>query len=56
MTFIAEIIYWFNPLAWYTLKEMRNDREVACDTSILKILEENALSNRTGRTFNQAAE
>lgn len=37
---IAGILYWFNPLVWYTLKEMRNDREVACDTSVLQMLEE----------------
>lgn len=35
------ILYWFNPLVWYALKEMRNDREVACDTSVLKLLNEN---------------
>ena len=37
---LAAVIYWFNPLVWYSLKEMRNDREVACDTSVLKMLEE----------------
>ena len=37
---LAGIIYWFNPFVWYALKEMRNDREVACDTSVLKLLEE----------------
>ena len=37
---LAGIVYWFNPLVWYALKEMRNDREVACDTSVLKMLEE----------------
>ena len=36
----AGVIYWFNPLVGYALKEMRNDREVACDTSVLKMLEE----------------
>ena len=30
------VLYWFNPLVWYALKEMRSDREVACDTSVLK--------------------
>ena len=35
---LAGIIYWFNPLVWYALKEMRNDREIACDTSVLKLL------------------
>ena len=34
------ILYWFNPFVWYALKEMRDDREVACDTSVLKLLDE----------------
>ena len=37
---IAGVLYWFNPLVWYSLKEMKNDREVACDTSVLKLLDE----------------
>lgn len=36
------VIYWFNPFVWYALKEMRTDREVACDTSVLKMLEKDA--------------
>ena len=35
---LAGIIYWFNPLVRYALKEMRSDREIACDTSVLKLL------------------
>lgn len=35
---LAGIVYWFNPLVWYALKEMRNDWEIACDTSVLKLL------------------
>ena len=35
------ILYWCNPLVWYALKEMRDDREIACDTSVLKLLHEN---------------
>ena len=35
----AVILYWFNPFVWYSLKEMKNDREVACDTSVLKLLD-----------------
>ena len=35
---LAGIIYWFNPLVWYALKEMRSDREIACDTSVLQLL------------------
>lgn len=35
----AGVLYWFNPFVWYALKEMHNDREIACDTSVLKMLE-----------------
>ncbi len=38
---IIGVLYWFNPFVWYSLKEMKNDREVACDTSVLKLLDEN---------------
>lgn len=38
---ITGVLYWFNPFVWYALREMRNDREVACDTSVLKMLNEN---------------
>ena len=38
---LAGVLYWFNPFIWFALKEMRNDREVACDTSVLKLLNEN---------------
>lgn len=34
------ILYWFNPFVWYALKEMRDDREIACDTSVLNLLNE----------------
>ncbi len=33
---IAGIIYWFNPLVWLAIKEIRTDREIACDTSVYK--------------------
>ncbi|MCI8292050.1 MAG: BlaR1 family beta-lactam sensor/signal transducer [Hespellia sp.] len=39
---LAGIVYWFNPFVWYALKEMQNDREVACDSSVLEMLDENA--------------
>lgn len=35
---LAGIVYWFNPIVWFALKEMRNDREIACDTSVLMML------------------
>lgn len=38
---LANIIYCINPFVWYALKEMRTDREVACDTSVLRMLHPN---------------
>lgn len=37
---IYQIIYWFNPLVWIAFKEMRVDREIACDAAVLKSLDE----------------
>ncbi|ADZ84593.1 BlaR1 family beta-lactam sensor/signal transducer [Cellulosilyticum lentocellum] len=34
------IIYWFHPLILYALKEMKLDRELVCDSSVLNGLEE----------------
>ncbi len=51
---LAGVIYWFNPLVWYALKEMRNDREVACDTSVLKMLEEDAYEDYGNTLINVA--
>ncbi|MBU5465762.1 BlaR1 family beta-lactam sensor/signal transducer [Virgibacillus sp. MSJ-26] len=33
-------IYWFNPLVWYAFNKMRVDRELACDASVLNLLNE----------------
>lgn len=51
---LAGVVYWFNPFVWYTLKEMRNDREVACDTSVLKMLEEDAYEDYGNTLINYA--
>lgn len=48
------MVYWFNPLVWYALKEMRNDREVACDTSVLQMLEEDAYEDYGNTLINFA--
>ncbi len=32
------ILYWFNPVVLYALKEMCGDREIACDSSVLEML------------------
>lgn len=37
---IAGMVYWFNPAVWLALKKMRNEREIACDASVLDLLEE----------------
>ena len=36
---LASILYWFNPVVWYALREVRTDREVACDTFVLQMLD-----------------
>ena len=51
---LAGVVYWFNPFVWYALKEMRNDREVACDTSVLKMLEEDAYEDYGNTLINFA--
>ncbi len=37
---LAGMVYWFHPLVRYALREMKNDREVACDTAVLHLLKE----------------
>lgn len=37
---LAGIFYWFNPFVWYALREMRSDKEIACDSSVLEMLNE----------------
>lgn len=39
---LAGIIYWFNPIVWYALRTMYNDREIACDTAVLNMIDEGA--------------
>lgn len=48
------IIYWFNPFIWYALKLMRNEREIACDTSVLNMLEEENYINYGSTLINLA--
>ena len=35
---LACVFYWFNPFVRYALKEMKNDGELACDASVLRML------------------
>ncbi|WFD08944.1 M56 family metallopeptidase [Tepidibacter hydrothermalis] len=36
----AVMLHWFNPMVWFAVKKMRFDRELACDYSVLEILEQ----------------
>lgn len=51
---IIGALYWFHPLVWYSLKEMRNDREVACDSSVLKLLNEDSYKDYGNTLINFA--
>lgn len=33
-----QVIYWFNPLIWYALRQMKQDCEMACDATALAAL------------------
>lgn len=35
---LFQILYWYNPLIWVAFREMRLDREIACDSAVLKML------------------
>nr|WP_300325128.1 BlaR1 family beta-lactam sensor/signal transducer [uncultured Anaerostipes sp.] len=35
---LARIFYWFHPLVWFALREIRCDREIACDSVVLRLL------------------
>lgn len=37
---LAAVLYWFNPAVWYAAREIRTDREVACDSFVLQMLDQ----------------
>ena len=51
---LAGVLYWFNPFVWYSLKEMKSDREVACDASVLALLDEKAYGDYGNTLINFA--
>ncbi|MFE4239607.1 BlaR1 family beta-lactam sensor/signal transducer [Peribacillus butanolivorans] len=36
---LARTVYWFNPLVWYFLREMKTEMEISCDYAVLKTLD-----------------
>lgn len=41
LVILFNILYWYNPLIWIAFREMRLDREIACDGAVLKMLDQN---------------
>ncbi len=35
---IIQAVYWFNPVIWYALRQMKRDCEIACDATVLNNL------------------
>lgn len=45
LTNLFHLLYWPNPAVWFAMNEIQIDREISCDTAVLKVLgEENALA------------
>ncbi|TFD93654.1 BlaR1 family beta-lactam sensor/signal transducer [Jeotgalibacillus sp. R-1-5s-1] len=39
---LYQVLYWFNPFVWLAFKEMRLDRELACDDAVLHSLNDDS--------------
>ena len=52
---LLAVFYWFNPVIWYIFHQIRIDREIACDTSVLQLLHCEDYKNY-GNTLIQFAE
>jgi bla regulator protein blaR1 len=53
---LAGILHWYNPLVWYALKEIRLDREIACDAAVIQSLDNEEERLSYGRTILRYAE
>ena len=49
---LFQILYWFNPLVWFVFKQMRIDRELACDASVLEMLPKKLYADYGGTLLN----
>lgn len=45
LTNLINVLYWFHPLVWYALNEMRSDREVACDSAVLDMIDQDSYTD-----------
>jgi beta-lactamase regulating signal transducer with metallopeptidase domain len=50
MVLVIQVIYWFNPLTWYALSQMKRDCEMACDAAVLGTLKQEE-QKRYGQTI-----
>jgi bla regulator protein BlaR1 len=51
---IYQLLYWYNPLVWVAFREMRLDREIACDTAVLKSLDKHSYAEYGNTIINFA--
>ncbi|WP_172840576.1 BlaR1 family beta-lactam sensor/signal transducer [Virgibacillus phasianinus] len=54
LTIFYQILYWFNPFVWVAFKEMRLDREIACDAAVLNSLDKNCYADYGNTIINFA--
>ncbi|AFC29550.1 regulatory protein BlaR1 [Paenibacillus mucilaginosus 3016] len=40
LVILFQLLYWYQPLVWIAFRRMRLDRELACDTAVLQLLDE----------------
>lgn len=38
LAIFAQTLHWFNPLVWFTLRRLRVDQELLCDSDVMRIL------------------
>ena len=51
---LIQILYWFNPVVYWFLKELRQVQEISCDTSVLSKIDSHAYSDYGNALINFA--